>query len=69
MEQGTAHTANPRIEAVLADLARCDPDVLLAVQDVDRSLIRLALEMSPLERVRSACIEAQYLSRFRRVER
>lgn len=68
MKKRPAPSAKQRIEAVLADLASRDPDVLLAVRDVDRSLIRLTLDMPPLERVRTACLEAQYLSRFSRVE-
>jgi hypothetical protein len=59
----------PQIAGVLADLAERDPDVLLAVEEVDRSLIWLTLEMPPLERVRSAATSAETLARFRRVER
>jgi hypothetical protein len=58
-----------QLAAVLADLAVRDPDVLLAVAEVDRSLIRLTLELPPLERVRSAAASAEVLERFRRVER
>jgi hypothetical protein len=52
----------------LADLAEHDPDVLLAAEEVDRSLIRLTLELPPLERVRSAAASAETLARFRRVD-
>lgn len=55
------------LSAVLADLAARDPDVLLAVDEVDRSLIRLTLELAPLERVRSSAASAATLARFRRV--
>lgn len=58
-----------RLSAVLAELAERDPDVLLAVEEVDRSLIWLTLKLTPLERVRSAAASAETLARFRRVER
>ena len=54
------------LSAVLAALAAHDPDVLLAVAEVDRSLIRLTLELAPLERVRSSAASAATLGRFRR---
>jgi hypothetical protein len=58
-----------QLTAVLTNLAAHDPDVLLAVAEVDRSLIRLTLKLAPLERVRSAAASAATLARFRRVER
>jgi hypothetical protein len=57
-----------QLSAVLADLAEHDPDVLLAAEEVDRSLIRLTLELPPLARVRSAAASAETLARFRRVD-
>lgn len=57
------------LAAILADLAERDPDVLLAVKEVDRSLIWLTLALPPLERVRAAAASAETLARFRRVER
>ena len=45
-----------------------DPDVLAAEGDVDRTLIALALERSPLERVRFAQQMLETLLSFRRVE-
>jgi hypothetical protein len=58
-----------KLADVLAELAERDPDVLLAVEEVDRSLIWLTLAMPPLERVRSAAASAATLARFHRVER
>lgn len=43
-----------------------DPDVREAIGDVDRSLIRLTLEMSPWERLRSAGEMAQTLASYHR---
>jgi hypothetical protein len=51
---------------VLADLAVHDSDVLLAAEEVDRSLIRLTLALSPLERVRTSAAAAATLDRLRR---
>ena len=45
-----------------------DPDVLAAEADVDRTLIVLALERSPLERVRFAQQMLETLMSFKRVE-
>jgi len=45
-----------------------DPDVLAAEGDVDRTLIVLALERSPLERVRFAQQMLATLMSFKRVE-
>lgn len=58
-----------QISAALTELAAHDPDVLLAADEVDRSLIRLTLALTPLERVRSAATSAETLARFRRVGR
>jgi hypothetical protein len=52
-----------RLDALVASL---DPDVRDAVGDVDRSLIRLSLEQSPRDRLRSASNMARTLVRFRR---
>lgn len=45
-----------------------DPDVLAAEGDVDRTLIALSLERSPLERVRFAQQMLETLMSFKRVE-
>ena len=45
-----------------------DPDVLAAEGDVDRTLITLALERSPLERVRFSQQMLETLMSFKRVE-
>jgi len=46
--------AVPEIAAVLAWLAKNDPDVLGAVAEVDRGLIWATLELSPLDRLHQA---------------
>ena len=52
-----------RLDTLVASL---DPDVRDAVGEVDRSLIRLSLEQSPRDRLRSASNMARTLVRFRR---
>jgi hypothetical protein len=52
------------VERLLAD----DPDVLLAVAEVDRSLIQLALALSLRERLRAGFAMARLASRFRALE-
>ncbi|MDX2094208.1 MAG: hypothetical protein SFX73_40630 [Kofleriaceae bacterium] len=58
----------PTMEELRAFVAALDPEILAAERDVDRSLIELALERSPLERVRFAQQMLETLLRFRRVE-
>lgn len=55
------------LEALKARLRALDPDLVAAVQDVDRGLLALALEMSPLERLKAATRAAHGLARFRLV--
>jgi hypothetical protein len=50
------------LEVLVANL---DPEVRAAIDDVDRTLIALALEQSPWNRLRSASRMAQTLGRFR----
>lgn len=64
-----APTQAEALAALLADLAVHDPDVLLAVDEVDRSLIHLTLALSPLERVRTSAAAAATLDRLRRARR
>ncbi len=54
----------PVVERILASL---DPELRQAVTEVDRSLVRLSLSMSPRERLRSASNILRTLTRFRRV--
>ncbi len=42
-----------------------DPEVRAAIDDVDRTLIALALQQSPWDRLRSASRMAQTLARLR----
>lgn len=55
-----------RLPWLSALIEALDPDVREAIGDVDRSLIRLTLEMSPWERLRSAGEMAQTLASYRR---
>jgi hypothetical protein len=43
-----------------------DPELALAVEEIDRSLIQLALERSPFERLRAGVAMAKLAARFRR---
>ena len=52
------------IRETLAWLQEHDPDVLAAVEDVDRTLITLTLAQSPMERLRSAWGAAATLERL-----
>jgi hypothetical protein len=52
----------PTIEALIEAV---DPEVRAAIDDVDRTLIALALQQSPWDRLRSASRMAQTLSRIR----
>jgi len=54
----------PTIEALIEAL---DPEVRSAIDDVDRTLIVLALQQSPWDRLRSASRAAQTLARIRDV--
>lgn len=56
------------LDELRAIVGALDPDVLAAERDVDRTLIQLALQRSPLERVRFAHQMLDTLMRFRRVE-
>lgn len=54
--------ATPTIAALIEAL---DPEVRAAIADVDRTLIALALQQSPWDRLRSASRMAQTLARIR----
>ena len=56
------------LDELRAIVGALDPDVLAAEGDVDRTLITLALERSPLERVRFAQQMLETLMSFKRVE-
>jgi hypothetical protein len=47
-------------------LQRMDPELIAAVSEVDETLIRLALQRSPFERLRAGVAMARFASRFRR---
>ena len=57
----------PTLDVLLRELAETDPDVVLAIADVDRDLIREALDRRPLERVDRVCAIVASLRTFRRV--
>lgn len=47
-------------------LSEHDPDVLAAVADVDRSLIRESLKQSPLQRLAQSTSQARVYDRLRK---
>jgi hypothetical protein len=57
-----------RLESLRALVAELDRDLVVAADEVDRSLIALALERSPLARVDFSSQLLAALSRFRRVD-
>ena len=59
---GATPSEAPTIEALIEAL---DPEVRAAIEDVDRTLIALALQQSPWDRLRSASRMAQTLARIR----
>lgn len=56
---------DPAVARVRALLAARDPDVLAAVDDVDRTLILSALARDPWERVRESAANARYMAELR----
>lgn len=56
---------DPTIARFVAEL---DPDVIAAAEEVDRSLIREMLALSPFERVDRAARIAAMLQRYHRVD-
>jgi hypothetical protein len=58
--------SDPVVARVRAMLAARDPDVLAAVDDVDRTLIVSALARDPWERVRESAANARYMAELRR---
>jgi hypothetical protein len=66
-------TPKPRLSPPRPDeslrqwVARVDPEVEAAVDDVDRTLLRASLALSPLERLRACSQATAALAAFRRV--
>ena len=58
---GASPSEAPTIEALIEAL---DPEVRAAIDDVDRTLIALALQQSPWDRLRSVSRMAQTLARI-----
>lgn len=56
--------ADDIMAGVRAYLAEHDPDVLAAVDDVDRSLIRSELQRSPLTRLVASAQQARFYERL-----
>jgi hypothetical protein len=56
------------LEELRAIVGALDPVLLAAEHDVDRALIEIALQRSPLERVRFAQQMLETLMRFQRVD-
>ena len=59
---GSSSSKAPTIEALIEAV---DSEVRAAIEDVDRTLIALALQQSPWDRLRSASRAAQTLTRIR----
>ena len=59
---GASPSEAPTIESLIEAL---DPEVRAAIDDVDRTLIALALQRSPWDRLRSASRMAQTLAKLR----
>ena len=57
---------DPSVAQLRAMLAKRDPEVLAAIDDVDRSLIVSTLALAPSERVRSSVETALFLERWAR---
>lgn len=55
-------------DPIRAFVARVDPELVRAVDDVDVALLEWGLSLSPWERLRAASGALQTLSKFRRVE-
>ena len=53
-----------RIDEIKEWLARVDPDVLAAAEEVDRELLRWMLSLSPLQRIEAASRAARGLAGF-----
>jgi hypothetical protein len=66
MPPGRAIYADPIAGPVLRRLERDDPDILLAVADVDRSQIRQTLARDPEERLRACFRSAATFEELRR---
>lgn len=64
MDRGEARSERPRSSREL--LQRMDAELIMAVSEVDESLIRLALQRSPFERLRAGVAMARFATRFRR---
>lgn len=52
------------VQSVRSYLAEHDPDVLAAIEDVDRSLIQSELRRSPLERLVASVQQARFYERL-----
>lgn len=56
----------PEIADILDRLAMADPDVLAAVEDVDRTLIWEAMEEPPFQRLVRSGQQARFYARLKR---
>lgn len=57
------------LEAIERDLAERDPELLAAVSEVDLSLVRWSLSLSPIERLRVCTRNTRALDRLRNAAR
>ena len=65
MREGT-RMSRERFLALVAWVEARDPELIAAVDDVDRTLIAQTLALGPLARVRASTTAAYDLARFRR---
>jgi hypothetical protein len=65
--EGLNETPAEQLARLKALVLALDPDVLAAVDDVDRSLIRASLALSPFQRLEVSFAMLDGLRRFRRV--
>ncbi|MCB9701150.1 MAG: hypothetical protein H6711_04620 [Myxococcales bacterium] len=56
------------IAVIEARLAALDPDIVQASYEIDLSLLRWSLSLTPLERLRSCTRSARALARLRRAD-
>ncbi len=61
--------ADPKLAPLLDAIERDDPDLLLAVADVDRSLIHWALDLTPEERLAASTGRARAFEEIARGRR
>ena len=64
--RGMDEQARARVQRVRERLAEQDPDVLAAVEEVDRDLLAWSRSLAPMERLRACNRATRGLGRLRR---